>query len=76
MQFQIGLWGPRIAVCPLSRRDHGEGISSRVELPHGIFWQPATDGLTEVPGSLRQGSEAEGRVTELPRALQTEVWEA
>ena len=24
----------------------------------------------------RQGSEAEGRVTELPRALQTEVWEA
>ena len=45
------------------------------ELLRGVFQQPATDGLTEVPGSLKQGSEAEGRVTELARALWTEVRE-
>lgn len=49
---------------------------TQAELPHTVFQQPATDGLTEVPGSLRKGSEAEGRVTELPTALRTEVREA
>lgn len=53
----------------------GEGVNSEWELLHGVFQQPATDVLVEVLGSLKQRSEAEGKVAGFAKALWTGVRE-
>lgn len=79
MQFQDRFVGLRIAIyAHFPGRGHGEesallsGVATRYILAATQMASPHSRG-SWIP---RQGSEAEGRVTELPRALQTEVWEA